>query len=314
MSVLKLLGFGWISVLILFSCASGKQNQYLKSIEYTHDIFAGKGVVTGKVIFEDTGEAAAFANVYIQELGAGTTADFDGNFHLRNLEPGKYTLSVRYNGYRDFHLDSVEVKEDHILKFKKDLVLESYNVQLEKPIIYLYPDDTTDVNVNLILNGELSHTYPKSSGEWNVKAYPDGKLTDKNGREYYGLYWEGVPKEEIVPRSGNIVLKDSLVPFLEASLDQLGLNYREANEFIIYWLPQLEQNDYNLIYFAFEDYTDNAELIIDPNPETLIRVMMGYVPLDAPIDFPEQILPEKPERNGFTVVEWGGARCSSPDL
>ncbi|XOV68164.1 MAG: hypothetical protein ACFHU9_03120 [Fluviicola sp.] len=81
----------------------------------------------------------------------------------------------------------------------------------------------------------------------------------------------------------------------------------------MFWLPILEQNPYNLIYFAGSDYTDHAELSIHPQPNNVIRVMMGYVPLHVPVKIAPQILPEKPSREGFTVVEWGGTKCTLPD-
>ena len=40
---------------------------------------------------------------------------------------------------------------------------------------------------------------------------------------------------------------------------QLGLNREEANEFIIYWLPQMQDNAYNLISFQQDVYTDSAK-------------------------------------------------------
>ena len=56
-------------------------------------------------------------------------------------------------------------------------------------------------------------------------------------------------------------------------------------------------------------YTDSAELTIDPAPDTVIRVFMAWKGLDQP----EKITPQElttVERNGFTVVEWGGAEVS----
>ena len=93
--------------------------------------------------------------------------------------------------------------------------------------------------------------------------------------------------------------------FLEGALEQLGLTEREANEFIVYWLPRMEGNAYNLVSFQNEAYTDSAALTIDPAPDTLIRVFMAWKPLSTAVTIEEQEL--KPvERNGFTVVEWGG--------
>ena len=46
----------------------------------------------------------------------------------------------------------------------------------------------------------------------------------------------------------------------------LGLTDQEANEFLIYWLPKMEGNPYNLIAFQDEVYTENAALSISPAP------------------------------------------------
>ena len=94
--------------------------------------------------------------------------------------------------------------------------------------------------------------------------------------------------------------------FLEDALARLGLTEREANEFIIYWLPRMEGNPYNLISFQTDAYTDAAELTIDPAPDTLIRVFLAWKGLDAPVEVEPQKL-TAPERAGFTAVEWGGA-------
>ena len=60
----------------------------------------------------------------------------------------------------------------------------------------------------------------------------------------------------------------------------LGLNRREANEFIVYWLPHMEGNAYNLIAFQTSSYTDHARLTADPAPDTVLRVFMAWKPLD----------------------------------
>ena len=82
----------------------------------------------------------------------------------------------------------------------------------------------------------------------------------------------------------------------------------EANEFIIYWLPLMQENAYNLIAFQHEAYTKSARLTITPEPDTLIRVFMAFKPLTAPVEIAPQTL-EAPARTGFTAVEWGGAAC-----
>ena len=90
----------------------------------------------------------------------------------------------------------------------------------------------------------------------------------------------------------------------------LGLTEKEAEEFIIYWLPILESNRYNYIRFADADEIEkNMPLKISERPDTVIRVLMTFKGLDEPVQVEEQKLTPA-ERSGFTVVEWGGTRIS----
>ena len=176
----------------------------------------------------------------------------------------------------------------------------------EKPVIYLYPEEETRVSVTLDFDGDLTTTYPAYGEGWMVDASPDGTLTDPiTGRQYYCLFWEGVTDRTYDFSNGFCVAGKDTAAFLEKALAQLGLTDKEADEFIIYWLPRLEGNPYNLISFQTTAYTDGAELAINPVPDTLIRVFMAWRGLDQPVDISPQTL-TAPTRTGFTAVEWGG--------
>lgn len=177
----------------------------------------------------------------------------------------------------------------------------------KKPVIYLYPETVTEVSVKLDFTGELTCTYPAYGDGWRVTAHPDGTLVDGAGKTYSYLYWEGSGVNCADFSTGFCVAGADTAAFLEESLAALGLNRREANEFIIYWLPLMEPNAYNLISFQTEAYTDTAKLTVEPAPDTVIRVFMAWKPLDAPVEIPAQTL-TAPERTGFTLVEWGGGK------
>ena len=177
-----------------------------------------------------------------------------------------------------------------------------------KPIIYFYPEQTTELNVKLGYPENLTCSYPKYENGWNIIANPDGSLVDINtGRNLYSLYWEGNAKQKISMDEGFVIKGEDTISFLEEKLAILGLNEIEAEEFIVYWLPKLQNNKYNYIRFAtIDEINKMMPLEISEKPDSLIRVLMEYKPLDKYIDVKEQEL-STPARTGFVVVEWGGA-------
>ena len=175
-----------------------------------------------------------------------------------------------------------------------------------KPVIYLYPEFAQEIEVKLDYAGELTCTYPAYKDGWRVVAYPDGTLVDRaTGNEYSYLFWEGISHTEYDFSRGYVIAGKDTAEFLEATLAELGLNRTEANEFIVYWLPKMQGNAYNLISFQHEQYTNAAKLTITPKPDSVLRVFMAYKALDEKIEVEEPVI-EPFERNGFTVVEWGG--------
>lgn len=186
--------------------------------------------------------------------------------------------------------------------------LLQHNTASYKPIIYLYPTEETEVSVRLKNKDMITVSYPKYNYGWNVRAKEDGTLTDlETNRNLYSLYYEcnNIVRYK-VEDEGFVVKGEDVAKFLEEKLDILGLTEREAEEFIIYWLPKLEANKYNYIRFASEEEIEqNMPLEITPKPDTTIRIIMTFKGLDTPIDVKEQKL-EQVERNGFVAVEWGG--------
>lgn len=193
------------------------------------------------------------------------------------------------------------------VSFFVSYIISALTTFTAKPIIYLYPETTEEVSVYLGKPENLTCTYPKYDNGWNVLAEPNGNLIDlKNGRSLYGLYWEGISNSLHNTDEGFCVKGEDTIDFLEEKLEVLGLNEREANEFIIYWLPKLESNKYNYIRFqTVEEINENMPLTIVPTPDSVIRVVMEYKPFAYPIDVKEQEL-FKPIRDGFVAVEWGG--------
>lgn len=179
----------------------------------------------------------------------------------------------------------------------------------DKPVLYLYPEKETAVSVKVELSDDFRFTctYPEYKNGWSVIAKPDGTLINKaDGLEYSYLYWELGGKQSYDFSKGFVVKGSDTADFLCTTLSKMGLTPREYNEFIVYWLPKMQGNKYNLISFQTTAYTDNCELKISPKPDSLLRVFMAYKALDSYVTVEPQSF-ETFERKGFTAVEWGGA-------
>jgi hypothetical protein len=265
-------------------------------------------IISGHVQDLKTKEPLISAKVMLSNNKSGNfgaMTDQDGNFTIKLVPLNEYELNISYFSYNKVEMP-ISLKE--VKTYSLDVKLGYKPMMVEKPLIYLYPLQTQHIHVQLNYDGKLTHTYPAYPGQgWNVTASPDGTLWDEGGKEYYALFWEGEAREQLIPYDGFVVPGSETAAFLEEKLAYLGLNRREANEFIMYWLPRMENNPYNFIHFAGKAYTDQAQLNITPKPETTIRVMMLTKALDENIEFPLQdITPLKKVRKGYTAVEWGG--------
>lgn len=183
------------------------------------------------------------------------------------------------------------------------------NPMTAKPVIYLYPEKPTEVLVQLAFAGELTYTYPAYNGGWQVTAYPDGRLVNKaDSTEHFYLFWEGNSATDWRFDEGFCVPGTETEAFLREKLAYMGLTPREYNDFLVYWVPEMQQNPYNLITFATQQYEQLAPLTVSPAPDSALRVHMVYKAVDAPVAIREQQFTPF-VRKGFTMVEWGGSRA-----
>ena len=226
--------------------------------------------------------------------------------HFKNTD---YHLTIK--GSRYFHAFPAETVKDLRVLEEEDLEDIFTIIVPEKPVIYLYPEEETVISVKLDYKGDLTCTYPHyqdGKGWEDLTVSPDGTIR-KDGREYYCLYWEGRGMADYDFSRGFCVKGEDSAAFLEAVLPQLGLTPREANEFIIYWLPRLEANPYNVISFQQDAYTETAPLEVSPTPDSMLRVFMAFYGCDSYVEMAPQEF-EEFYRVGFTVVEWGGAEVN----
>ena len=274
------------------------------------------GKFTGYINYflKDQGVSVTVCEAYRDALGADTVAVYwDGLDDLksdRNTEISVTILRVEKTDPLTVYAMKVEILSSQTHTGQQGGVKDPNNEDPapEKPVIYLYPEVPTVCSVQLELDGILTCTYPKygANGWQSFTAMPDGTLIFPDVREYYCLYWEGVANFQPDFSKGFCVKGSDTAEFLQEILPKLGLTHREANEFIIYWLPILQNRPYNVISFQQEVYTDAAKLNISPEPDSILRVFMAAYPVDSAVEIQPQEF-DRFERIGFTVVEWGGS-------
>ncbi len=200
-----------------------------------------------------------------------------------------------------------------------------------KPALYLYPEEEMAIKVKVEPEGHITESIP-SHGEhgWDVIARPDGTIIDNvvaglvpaleqattrvAATTYPYLYYEASLKSVDIPKTaGWIRTRSELSAFFALTLEQLGLNEQERKDFLEYWIPKLQEGDTWFITLVNRAELDRVEPIaFSKEPDNFIRVRFYFEKLDekntnnfSPITQYE-IPDTKPERTGFTVVDWGG--------
>ena len=268
---------------------------------------------TGKWLDQETAKSIPaysqefiITSIYSDCFFAKSTRPIFQEYKINGTISGQWCVGDRVNvSFDSLFKDENGHIEGDMKSIKPCAPSQGGELTYDKPVIYLYPEEETEVTVRLALDGRLTCTYPAYAEGWTVTAQPDGTLTDVKGQTYNYLYWEGETNTQYDLSKGFCVKGQDTAAFLENALAKLGLNRREANEFIVYWLPLMEDNPYNIISFQTDAYTDAAQLEVDPAPDTLIRVFMAWRASEAFVELPEPEL-TAPRRTGFTMVEWGG--------
>ena len=75
------------------------------------------GIVAGQIVDENTGDPLIGVNVYLKGTIYGTATDFEGNYRIKRVPAGLYTLTVTYIGYETKEITGVEIKPNEVSTF-----------------------------------------------------------------------------------------------------------------------------------------------------------------------------------------------------
>lgn len=202
-----------------------------------------------------------------------------------------------------------------------------------KPAIYLYSEKPIKVSIKLDNLLIRDTTIPKYSNGWLVLADKDGRIKDLQPQKtncsklqsgfgfeyakdaclannYPYIYWDGISFKKLIKKdSGWSVKKEDIEKFLTEKAQEIGMNDGEKAEFVRYWTHKVKNypSNYFTIYFLQnKEVDDYVKLKVSPKPESWNRVQIIITPsFDKKYDLQPYKL-EKINREGFTLVEWGG--------
>ncbi len=251
----------------------------------------------------------------------GKVSTLNGNYHTQTDSSGAFELLISSKDtaifffksqYSEVVIWNYNFKSGHEVVINFNPGANVYQLEVDKPVIYLYSETDLRVNLNLDFKGELTFTYPEYIDGWQAQVGPSG--ISVNEKTYPYLFWEGTissleyDKVDKV-RSGSMIQSNEVVTFLESSLEQMGFNETEKTDFITFWGPRIVAHNFSFVQFVIdEDYESQiASLNIEPKPDANRRVYMKFTgyEIDPQIESVPQTF-ESFQRTGFTLLEWGG--------
>lgn len=234
---------------------------------------------------------------------------------IKGFKPGDRTFTYRVSkalknmslGSNRFHFIAT-FKDGAVALTDVRVSFHEYQGEMAKPVIYLYPPVEQQVGVRVLPEGGVTKSDPAYGEGWSVRAQPNGKLVTADGKVHPYLFWESGLTEAPLPLTeGAVVPRERLRAWLVRTLAHQGLNERETRDFLEFWWPKMSVKPFAAVRFVPRDEIDRAApLELTPAADTVIRVLIDFRALDAPVKLKEQRLAPAPKRTGFTAVEWGG--------
>ncbi|ELP84985.1 hypothetical protein EIN_310870 [Entamoeba invadens IP1] len=202
---------------------------------------------------------------------------------------------------------------------------------LEKPVILLYDSNASEetnskqkVDIQIELNNTtFSCLYPTPQyiDEHNKKCVwsafyaskqhnkvlkdhkeDDNLIIEVNGKKYEYLFWEG---ETHTTFDGQKYVANNIEGVREV-LERLGLNSREQNDFIVYWVKTLVKYKKIGITVCDVQYENEAKLSIS-GFENGIRVFLQFFEADGLLLKSVEELEKRQRPIGKYFVEWGAS-------
>ena len=191
----------------------------------------GQGRVKGKVTDLSTGEVLIGANIIVVGTSYGAATDVNGEYVIRNLTAGTYTLKASYLGYQAITTQNVRVNSDLTTEIDfqlppEDISVGTVTIVAERPLIQ---KDATS-SIRTVTNEDIQNLPVR--GVTNIATLQAG-VVNYNGVIHVrgsrgsavGYYLEGVSITN--PESGNraVTIANDAVEELQVETGGFGVQY-----------------------------------------------------------------------------------------
>ncbi len=257
-------------------------------------------------VTEDTGDYYSVISYDIINVWSGSDSigtiqvDDRGRFET-DIPAGNYTITddewIYMYGFDD--------TEFNLVSGYAEYKIAAYETFADKPNIYLYPTETTtlDVSIDFPHGGFVVASDPQYPDLWqDITVEPNGRINDS----FDYLFYEASILAFSQQTCGWVVPREDLETFFTDNLRETGFSQSEIDDFNEWWIPLLSDSEYYAIYPQYNDRIDPViALEFSKQPDSVIRLFYYVDAIDSPdIKLEKPVIPFI-EQNGFVVREWG---------
>lgn len=179
--------------------------------------FAGSGTIKGR-IFDENGFYLAGANVYIPDIGLGTSSGQNGEFNLLGIPPGDYELKVDYIGFQPYSSE-ISIKDDKVLVLL--IELQSGSLQAEQIVVLgerlkgqakALNQQKTNPNITNVVSADQIGRFPDANIGDALKRIPGISVNYDQGEARF------VNIRGTEPRLNSVMINGERVPSAEAEI------------------------------------------------------------------------------------------------
>jgi len=105
-------------------------------------MYAQEGTLKGQLVDRDTKEPIPFANIIVENKGSqvgGTSSDFDGNYTIKPIPPGKFDVKATFVGYKTKVIQGVTIGADRIRFLNIELEATTETLEMVEIVDYKVP-------------------------------------------------------------------------------------------------------------------------------------------------------------------------------